>query len=712
MSAYQPFLLAKPAFPACAENEYNVSLGLYASADGDGPFVLRIATSCFYRVFVNGEFFFYGPARAAHGFFRVDELPIPGKEHTDVAVELISHNINGYGVIRQPGFVQAELCRGEKVLAATGGNGYGFETFELTERVRRSQRHSFQRGFVENYRLLPEYDAWHAGKPSPTARPVSFAETSEKTLIGRNIPLNTFPCVLPAKKEAHGAAVLHSDAQRPVWADRCLVGAGSEIFLGYRREELECCVSDDYCRMSFENAVTDGVPFDGKVTLDEGSFEVLSLPVEKSGFLAFDFTCRESGSLYVGHEEIPLENGDMDALRTDCCNLFRIDAGKGSYRFCCMEPMGFKYVKFIAPRGSFTLGNIRMIEYICPEPITASYSGTDQTLAMIYEAACESFKQSSADIFMDCPTRERAGWLCDSFFIGRSEKELTGQNLVEHNFLENFLLPDSYPGVEQGMLPMCYPADHYDHIFIPNWSLWFILELKEHLDRTGDAEFVGRFRDKVYALLDWFKRLENNDGLLEKLPSWVFVEWSKANSFCQDINFPSNMVYAKALKDASVLFGDKALGDKAEALFATIRSRSFDGTFFTDNEIIRDGKTVNPGNRTETCQYYAFFTGTATPESYPELWKTLTAEFGPARKTTGAYPEIHPSNAFIGNYLRLILLEENGLYDQLLSEIRDYLAYMAVRTGTLWENDSSCASCNHGFASYAAHFIRVIEDHV
>ena len=30
---------------------------------------------------------------------------------------------------------------------------------------------------------------------------------------------------------------------------------------------------------------------------------------------------------------------------------------------------------------------------------------------------------------------------------------------------------------------------------------------------------------------------------------------------------------------------------------------------------------------------------------------------------------------------------------------------MALRTGTLWENDSPKASCNHGFASHAVRFI-------
>ena len=66
------------------------------------------------------------------------------------------------------------------------------------------------------------------------------------------------------------------------------------------------------------------------------------------------------------------------------------------------------------------------------------------------------------------------------------------------------------------------------------------------------------------------------------------------------------------------------------------------------------------------------------------------------------HPEIWPSNAFIGNYLRLKLLERAGRGRQILDETKGYFTYMAERTGTLWENDTTSASCNHGFASYAA----------
>jgi alpha-L-rhamnosidase len=53
--------------------------------------------------------------------------------------------------------------------------------------------------------------------------------------------------------------------------------------------------------------------------------------------------------------------------------------------------------------------------------------------------------------------------------------------------------------------------------------------------------------------------------------------------------------------------------------------------------------------------------------------------------------------------LRMEILSRNGLSRQILDESIAYLLYMAERTGTLWENVGSTASCNHGFASHICH---------
>ena len=235
--------------------------------------------------------------------------------------------------------------------------------------------------------------------------------------------------------------------------------------------------------------------------------------------------------------------------------------------------------------------------------------------------------------------------------------------------------------------------------------MWFVLELEEYLHRSGDREMIDQAKQRVYELVDYFKPYLNEDGLLEKLDKWVFVEWSDANRYVQDVNYPTNMLYAEMLDAISRLYQDSELKSQAENVREAIRKQSFDGTFFCDNAIREDGRLIRTDHHTEVCQYYAFFFHTATPDSYPELWKMLRDKFGPSRKQNNPYPDVAFANAFIGNYLRLELLSREGLSKQLLDEsIAEYLT-MADQTGTLWENMTSTASCNHGFA---AHLERVL----
>jgi hypothetical protein len=251
------------------------------------------------------------------------------------------------------------------------------------------------------------------------------------------------------------------------------------------------------------------------------------------------------------------------------------------------------------------------------------------------------------------------------------------------------------------MIPMCYPADHRNHNYIPNWAMWFVLELEEYLHRTGDNETIARARARIYELVEFFKPYLNDDGLLEKLPKWVFVEYSYANKLVQDVSYPSNMLYAEMLDVVSRLYNDSALAAQAEKIRSEIRKQSFDGEYFIDNAILNEkGYAVPTDQHTEVCQYYAFLFGIATPDSHPALWDRLRDEVVPGRVEKGLFSDLYPINAFIGSYLRLELLSKYGLSKQILDEsIATYKA-MAERTGTLWESLKPKASCNHGFASH------------
>jgi hypothetical protein len=397
-----------------------------------------------------------------------------------------------------------------------------------------------------------------------------------------------------------------------------------------------------------------------------------------------------------------LTDGDVNYRRVGYSKIV-YELAPGQYALEAYEPYTLQYLK-VQTEGDCSVSDPYIRQYVNSDVARSSFSCDDGKLNTVFKAAVETYKQNALDIFMDCPSRERGGFLCDSYFSARAAFNLSGNTLIENNFFENFLLPEKFRHIPEGMLPQCYPGDHSNGRFIPNWAMWFVLQLDEYLQRSGDQKMVQNLEPKVMALLDYFLLYENEDGLLENLESFVFVEWSKANEFVQDVNYPTNMLYAKTLEVVAKLYNKPALATKAARIHETVRRQSFDGTFFIDNAIRENGQLVpQKNNRTETCQYYAFFMGTATPDTHPSLLKTLLDEFGPKRTVSNKYPDIYPSNAFIGYFLRLEILSRYSHTKQMLYESIDFYLPMANLTGTLWEYNDARMSLNHGFASHLAH---------
>lgn len=684
------FACAEPVWAEGRETEMDLTCDFSAGFYYDGgKLCLTAAASTTYRFFVNGVFCGAGPARGPRGSFRVDEWDITDKAvrgQNRLTVEVFGINVNSYQYLDQPSFLQAELTVNGEVIAATGTDE-GFVCTIPGRRVQKVQRYSFQRPFCEVWRLDT------AAQDEPV--PVKTTAQREVKLIPRGLPPYSYPFFPVKNAICRGSAARGKTALRD-FRDRSLTGI-SEKLRGYREDELEVHLSDEALSIAYDNREAGG---DLPLEMCAGSYVIADLGLDKTGYIQIDADVKDGCEIYLLFDEV-LTAGDVDFIRGGCCSAVKLTAGPGSFHFISAEPYTMRYLKVVVLGGCRFLRGAGIVECVCPLPVTASFDGTPE-LNRIYAAAVETFRQNCVDIFMDCPSRERAGWLCDSFFTARTEFALTGSTAVERNFLENFMLADSFPCLPEGMLPMCYPADHYDGVFIPNWALWFVLQLAEYSARGGSAGIVTGLKGRVYKLFDYFRPFENEYGLLEDLESWIFIEWSRANEFTQDVNFPTNMLYAAALGSAGRLYGDEALTAKAARLRRTIRELSFDGEFFVDNAERENGKLILTGERSETCQYYAFFFDVADRENYSALFNRLTDEFGPDRAKTGAWPEIYESNSFVGNYLRLDILSRSGLVCQMKKEAAGYFLYMAEKTGTLWENISDCASCDHGFASYIA----------
>ena len=423
-----------------------------------------------------------------------------------------------------------------------------------------------------------------------------------------------------------------------------------------------------------------------------------------SGFLRAKIVVKRPCTLELRFDELLNEEGRVakNRLRWKPYLLYDLQAGK--YELESFEPYTMQYVEVFAEEGALEVEEISMRDYCNSDCHRAKFESSNEALNTIFEAARENYRQNILDIYMDCPSRERAGWLGDSYFTGRVEFGLTGKSRVERNFIENYLLPEEFKDIDKGMLPMCYPADHRNHNYIPNWAMWFVLEVEEYLERTGDIATIKRARTRIYDVVNFFERYMNRDGLLEKLPKWVFVDYSFSNKCVQDISYPSNMLYAEMLDAVARLYGDNALAEQASHIRKVVLAQSYNGEFFVDNALLdRRGKVVPTENTTEACQYYAFFCGVATPQSHPELWQKLCVDFHPERRKAGSYADVPPANVFLGNFLRFELLSRYGLNKQLIDEAIALYMPMVELTGTIWEFFKPKASCNHGFGSYLTH---------
>ncbi len=703
-------VIMKKAIPIWAEGrekEMNLNLGFRGSfqAKNDQKTILRITASTLYRVSINGQYLGYGPARAGHGFFRVDTYDISNSLKSGknlVAVEVAGYNINTFYTLDQPSFLQCEVESAGNIVLATATES-GFEAFQLKERLQKVERYSFQRPFTEYYRLGQDFDKWKSAENIHLAT-LKLAVVGSGKLISRNLLLPEFNKVNPVALSAKGSV----ENKKPLkyYKDRSLWNINKN-FKGYKEEELEVSPSQDIQEISTKSLVKIAAPFSKNIKINANEFSSFEFSADLSGFIGATISCKEKTKIYFYFDEI-LSKGDVNTKKrmADVNNQIVYELEPGTYNLESFEAYTFKYLKIIAVKGSCLLQDLYLREYAYPENKKAAFNSSNLKLNEIYKAARQSFRQNAVDLLTDCPSRERAGWLCDSYFSAIMEKDFTGHSAVAHNFYENYALPDSFKFLPKGMIPMCYPADHYDGSFIPNWAMWFVIQVNDYAQRGGDPILIAKLKPRVEGILTYFKQFENKDGLLENLQSWIFVEWSKANNFVKDVNYPSNMLYSAVLANAADLYHNEQWRQKSEQVKQTILKQSYNGTFFVDNAIRnKEGKLDVTTNTTEVCQYYAYFFNIANPKTHPELWKKLTAEFGPNRDDKITYPKVFKANAFVGNYLRMDILSRYGLRSQLMKEIQDYFYSMAQQTGTLWEHMGAEASCNHGFASYIGHVL-------
>lgn len=650
------------------------------------------AASC-YKVIADGKLMGFGPNRTAHGYARAAVYPFNAQY---ITVEVQSHFVPNFcWVKREPFFA----C----VLKTESGKEYfaeDFNCFALSDRVQKVRRYSFQRGFCETYINEKDRTALYFCKPQNAFPRVK----TEKAELPHLLPSETLN---PALSEIFAEKVIDSgycktSPEIAVYVDRTETLIGT-VIEGFKRGEWQDFSTDEISRITYLSGAKSG----------DYAYETLDFSRIVTGIVEVEIIAGNAGEVFFAFDEILSDEKlkTIKPFRGDTANVFKWTVKKaGVYNLSAFEPYAFRYANVITSAG--VKANVKVRAYENPEAGKMLFECDDKKIERIMEAARHTFAHNAVDLLTDCPSRERAGWLSDSFFSSVAERVFTGDNKVERAFLQNYILADK-SGHPKGMIPRCYPADYYEEDgFIPNWSLWYILEIYKYFTQYGYDETVEKSRANVEGILNYFVDFENEFGVLEDLKGWIFVEWSAANNsdHINGINVPSNACYYASLLAAAKVYGIKGLKEKAEKVKDYLLKNAYVDGFFVDNLIRNEkGDIIPTENYTETCQYYMFFFKCADKHTHKELFDKMLNEYGKSDSSaSGGNPvkkQLTPSNMVYGVYMRLELLMREQKRVELLNECVRYFYDMTQKTGTLWENNTASASCDHGFASYVSRFI-------
>lgn len=650
------------------------------------------AASC-YKVIADGKLMGFGPNRTAHGYARAAVYPFNAQY---ITVEVQNHFVPNFCWVKREPFFACVLKteRGKEYFAED------FNCFALSDRVQKVRRYSFQRGFCETYINEKDRTALYFCKPQNAFPRVK----TEKAELPHLLPSETLN---PALSEIFAEKVIDSgycktSPEIAVYVDRTETLIGT-VIEGFKRSEWQDFSTDEISRITYLSGAKSG----------DYAYETLDFSRIVTGIVEVEIIAGNAGEVLFAFDEILSDEKlkTIKPFRGGTANVFKWTVKKaGVYNLSAFEPYAFRYANVITSAG--VKANVKVRAYENPEAGKMLFECDDKKIEQIMEAARHTFAHNAVDLLTDCPSRERAGWLSDSFFSSVAERVFTGDNKVERAFLQNYILADK-SGHPKGMIPRCYPADYYEEDgFIPNWSLWYILEIYKYFTQYGYDETVEKSRADVEGILNYFVDFENEFGVLEDLKGWIFVEWSAANNsdHINGINVPSNACYYASLLAAAKVYGIKGLKEKAEKVKDYLLKNAYVDGFFVDNLIRNEkGDIIPTENYTETCQYYMFFFQCADKHTHKELFDKMLNEYGKSDSSvSGGNPvkkQLTPSNMIYGVYMRLELLMREQKRVELLNECVRYFYDMTQKTGTLWENNTASASCDHGFASYVSRFI-------
>jgi len=366
------------------------------------------------------------------------------------------------------------------------------------------------------------------------------------------------------------------------------------------------------------------------------------------------------------------------------------------------EPFWFRTFRFIrlsikCKETPLAIRRIAFRETHYPLEITTQVRLPPE-LKQIWDISLNTLRNCMHETYEDCPFYEQNQFAMDGRLQLLFTYQLSRDDRLARKTIHEFFASRREDGLLETNFPVSFRA-----INIPQFSLFWILMLHDHMMYFGDVGLVRRYTGTADGILDYFDGLLNEDGLVGPFDPecWAFVDWVKewhGSKGIRDMAVPpaykrtgvaayNSLVYAWTLQHAAELCAfigrDDTAGEylqRADCVNQAVAKHCFNGEYFTDGPAHPD--------LSEHTQIFAILSGAITGDAAVQLLKRTINNSS------------IPRCSYAMKHYVFRALEKTDLYDTFFDAMVEPWAKMVKNNMTTFaEDDVNFRSDCHGWSA-------------
>ena len=210
-------------------------------------------------------------------------------------------------------------------------------------------------------------------------------------------------------------------------------------------------------------------------------------------------------------DDINAEGARIDGM----FDLIRARGGEQSFSTFWFR--AFRYIKLELPEN--TECTISYAPYFYPFDKAGSFECSNEKYNKMWHVSLNTLLCCTHETYVDCPYYEQGQYSMD----GALEMLYTFRTSSDKQMPLKFIKDLAASQTVDGMICANYPTSVTQ--VIPDFTLFWVLAVRDYLRYTGDITNVSPLMGTVDKALEAFEVLKNADGLINPTQYWAYVDW-------------------------------------------------------------------------------------------------------------------------------------------------------------------------------------------